>query len=133
MSLMTNNLIVGFLCQFREFRGAGLSPEAFLSIGDWIGSEEIRWLRFLCPDSRMFGLGFEYLLFFRFVRYHMKRTAGTLVLHSLLPIGEKKIKKSYCVIYLLCSLLLGVRLPFCSYGLFTPKHGIILGGKNQIC
>jgi len=54
----------GFLCQFREFRGAGLSPEAFLSIGDWLGSEEIR-----------------------FVRYHMKRTAGTLVLHSLLPIA----------------------------------------------
>ena len=25
--------------------------------------------------------------FFRFVRYHMKRTAGTLVLDSLLPIG----------------------------------------------
>ena len=40
-------LFAGFLCQFREFRGAGLSPEAFLSFGDWLGSEEIRWLRFL--------------------------------------------------------------------------------------
>ena len=32
----------GFICQFREFRGAGISPEAFLSMRDWLGSEEIR-------------------------------------------------------------------------------------------
>lgn len=54
----------GFVCQFREFRGAGLSPEAVLTLGDWLGSEEIR-----------------------FFSHHMRRTSGTLVLHSLLPLG----------------------------------------------
>jgi len=54
----------GFVCQFREFCGAGLSPESVLSWGDWVGSEEIR-----------------------FFHYHMKRTAGTLLIHSLLPLG----------------------------------------------
>ena len=80
-----SNKISGFLCQFREFRGAGLSPEAFLSFGDWLGSEEIRWLRFCCL---IIFHPTKYLS--RFVRFHMKRTAGTLVLHSLLPIGTKK-------------------------------------------
>ena len=82
-TISNNDSIIGFLCQFREFRGAGLSPEAFLSFGDWLGSEEIRWLQICCPDLNA-------LPFFRFVRYHMKRTAGTLVLHSLLPIGTSK-------------------------------------------
>lgn len=55
---------LGFVYQFKEFVGAGLSPDNLLSIGDWIGSEEIR-----------------------FVDYHIRRTAGTLVLHSFLPLG----------------------------------------------
>ena len=44
---------------------AGISPEAILSYNDWIGSEEVR-----------------------FFSYNMKRTAGTLVLQSLLPFGK---------------------------------------------
>lgn len=55
---------LGFVYQSREFNSAGLSPEALLTYNDWIGSEEIR-----------------------FFSYHMKRTAGTLVLQSLLPLG----------------------------------------------
>jgi len=54
----------GFIYQSKEFSGAGLSPEIFLSYNDWIGSEEMR-----------------------FFSYHMKRTAGSMVLHSLLPAG----------------------------------------------
>jgi len=54
----------GFLYQAKEFASAGISPEGFLSFRDWIGSEEIR-----------------------FFQYHLKRTTGTLVLHSLLPLG----------------------------------------------
>lgn len=54
---------IGFIFQFREFDSAGLSPEALLSYNDWIGSEEVR-----------------------FFSYHMKKTAGTLVLQSLLPL-----------------------------------------------
>eukprot|EP00092_Neocalanus_flemingeri_P031314 GFUD01034010.1.p1 GENE.GFUD01034010.1~~GFUD01034010.1.p1 ORF type:complete len:413 (-),score=79.34 GFUD01034010.1:82-1263(-) len=54
----------GFIYQSKEFSGAGLSPEIFLSYNDWIGSEELR-----------------------FFNYHMKRTAGSMVLHSLLPAG----------------------------------------------
>ena len=56
---------LGFIYQSKEFSGAGLSPEAFLSYNDWIGSEEVR-----------------------FFSYHMKKTAGTLVLQSLLPLGD---------------------------------------------
>ena len=55
---------LGFVYQSKEFDSAGLSPEAILSYNDWIGSEEVR-----------------------FFSYHMKRTAGTLVLHSMLPLG----------------------------------------------
>jgi len=54
----------GFIYQSKEFSGAGLSPEVFLSYNDWIGSEELR-----------------------FFTYHMKRTAGSMVIHSLLPAG----------------------------------------------
>jgi len=54
----------GFIYQSKEFSGAGLSPEIFLSYNDWIGSEELR-----------------------FFVYHMKRTAGSMVIHSLLPAG----------------------------------------------
>jgi len=61
-SIFYSVFCTGFLCQFREFRGSGLSPEALLATGDWLGSEQIR-----------------------FLRYHMKRTAGTFVIHSLLP------------------------------------------------
>jgi len=55
---------LGFIYQSREFDSAGISPEAILSYNDWIGSEEIT-----------------------FFSYHMKRTAGTLCLWSLLPLG----------------------------------------------
>ena len=55
---------LGFIYQSKEFSGAGLSPEVFLSYNDWIGSEELR-----------------------FFTYHMKRTAGSMVIHSLLPAG----------------------------------------------
>jgi hypothetical protein len=55
----------GFIYQSKEFSGAGLSPEIFLSYNDWIGSEELR-----------------------FFVYHMKRTAGSMVIHSLLPAGN---------------------------------------------
>ena len=55
----------GFIYQSKEFSGAGLSPEIFLSYNDWIGSEELR-----------------------FFVYHMKRTAGSMVIHSLLPAGK---------------------------------------------
>lgn len=55
---------LGFVYQSREFYSAGISPEAILSYNDWIGSEEVR-----------------------FFSYNMKRTAGTLVLQSLLPLG----------------------------------------------
>jgi len=55
---------LGFVYQSREFRSAGISPEAILSYNDWIGSEEVR-----------------------FFSFNMKRTAGTLVLQSLLPFG----------------------------------------------
>jgi len=54
---------LGFIFQFREFDSAGLSPEALLGYNDWVGSEEVRLFMF-----------------------HMKRTAGTLVLQSLLPL-----------------------------------------------
>jgi len=54
----------GFIYQSKEFSGSGLNPEAFLSYNDWIGSEEIK-----------------------FFVYHMKRTAGSMVIHSLLPAG----------------------------------------------
>lgn len=63
-SLFYTVFCTGFLYQAKEFIGAGLSPESLLSINDWIGSEEMR-----------------------FFKYHMKRTAGTMVLHSLLPFG----------------------------------------------
>ena len=56
--------ISGFIYQSKEFTGAGLSPEVFLSYNDWIGSEELR-----------------------FFVYHMKRTAGSMVIHSVLPAG----------------------------------------------
>ena len=59
------NEMEGFIYQSKEFSGAGLSPEIFLSYNDWIGSEEMR-----------------------FFSYHMKRTAGSMVLHSLLPAGS---------------------------------------------
>ena len=36
----------------------------------------------------MFWCGNETFFFSRFLRYHMRRTAGSLVLHSMLPIGE---------------------------------------------
>ena len=55
---------LGFVYQSREFDSAGISPEALLTYNDWIGSEDVR-----------------------FFSYHMKRTAGTLVLQSLLPLG----------------------------------------------
>merc|ERR550519_1797343 len=54
----------GFIYQSKEFSGAGLSPEVLLSYKDWIGSEELR-----------------------FFSYHMKRTAGTMVIHCILPAG----------------------------------------------
>ena len=63
MSIDPHPLISGFIFQFREFDSAGLSPEALLTYNDWIGSEEVRLFMF-----------------------HMKRTAGTLVLQSLLPL-----------------------------------------------
>ena len=50
--------------QSKEFASAGISPEALLTYNDWIGSEEIH-----------------------FFRYHMKRTVGSFVLHSILPFG----------------------------------------------
>ena len=59
----------GFIYQSKEFSGAELSPEIFLSYNDWIGSEELR-----------------------FFVYHMKRTAGSMVIHSLLPAG------SFCIV-----------------------------------
>jgi hypothetical protein len=52
----------GFVYQSKEFSGAGISPENFLSYRGWMGSEEIR-----------------------FVYYHLKRTAGTMIIHSFLP------------------------------------------------
>lgn len=55
---------LGFAYQSKEFVGAGLSPENILSFRDWIGSEELR-----------------------FVDYHIRRTAGTLLLNSFLPLG----------------------------------------------
>ena len=58
----------GFIYQSKEFSGAGLSPEIFLSYNDWIGSEELR-----------------------FFVYHMKRTAGSMVIQSLLPAGRLRI------------------------------------------
>ena len=54
----------GFVYQSKEFASAGISPESLLTYNDWIGSEEIH-----------------------FFRYHMKRTVGSLVLHSFLPFG----------------------------------------------
>lgn len=54
----------GFVYQSKEFSGAGITPENFLSCCDWIGSEDIR-----------------------FVHYHLKRTAGTILIHSFLPLG----------------------------------------------
>lgn len=54
----------GFLLQFREFRGAGLSPDNLL--GSLIGcSEEVTLIEF-----------------------HLRKTAFTMVAHSLLPMGE---------------------------------------------
>jgi hypothetical protein len=35
---------LGFVYQSKEFVGSGLSPENLLSIRDWIGSEEIRFV-----------------------------------------------------------------------------------------
>jgi len=55
---------LGFVYQSKEFASAGISPESLLTYNDWIGSEEIH-----------------------FFRYHMKRTVGSLVLHSFLPFG----------------------------------------------
>ena len=37
-------LCLGFVYQSKEFDGAGLSPDNLLSIRDWIGSEEIRFV-----------------------------------------------------------------------------------------
>jgi len=52
----------GFVYQSKEFSGAGITPENFLSYRDWVGSEDMR-----------------------FIIYHLKRTAGTFLIHSLLP------------------------------------------------
>lgn len=54
----------GFVLQFKEFRGAGLSTENLLS-GLICCSEEVTLLEF-----------------------HLKRTAFTLLLHSALPLGK---------------------------------------------
>jgi len=63
-SIFYSIFCTGFIYQAKEFASSGFSPESILSINDWIGSEEIR-----------------------FFKYHIKRTCGTLVLHSLLPLG----------------------------------------------
>lgn len=52
----------GFVYQSKEFIGAGITPENLLSTRDWVGSEEMR-----------------------FIIYHLRRTAGTIIIHSFLP------------------------------------------------
>ena len=84
--------ISGFIFQFREFDSAGVSPEALLSYNDWVGSEEVRL--YTCTQNNR--------LFFPQIRpimYHMKRTAGTLVLQSLLPLTYLA-TLSYCTVIL---------------------------------
>ena len=77
---------LGFIYQSKEFSGAGLSPEAFLSYNDWIGSEELR-----------------------FFNYHMKRTAGSMVIHSLLPAGIL-VLLLYSVLYLIPRIFAWIQL-----------------------
>ena len=46
-------LCLGFVYQSKEFDGAGLSPDNLLSIRDWIGSEEIRFVETMTEKTSL--------------------------------------------------------------------------------
>jgi len=55
---------LGFVFQFKEFIGLGLTADNLLSFRDWVGSEEIS-----------------------FIQYNLRKTSGNLILYALLPLG----------------------------------------------
>lgn len=60
----------GFIFQFKEFTGLGLSPDNLLS--SYLGSED-----------------------FKFIEFHLRKTAGTALLHASLPAGNIDTGQAY--------------------------------------